>query len=54
MPAKAGIQYSIGVVMKPKSRGVLDHPLLRMMTFTYLLDRLLVFSRHSTIHLALA
>jgi hypothetical protein len=32
MPAKAGIQYSRAVEIEPKRRGVLDHPLSRMMT----------------------
>jgi hypothetical protein len=31
MPAKAGIQYSENEI-EPISRGVLDHPLSRMMT----------------------
>src|SRR5260370_15199063 len=32
MPAKAGIQYSEAFSKEPRRRGVLDHPLSRMMT----------------------
>jgi len=40
MPAKAGIQYSRMPALEPIGRGVLDHPLSRMMTaFVCRLDR---------------
>jgi hypothetical protein len=32
MPAKAGIQYAMTPKFEPRRRGVLDHPLSRMMT----------------------
>jgi hypothetical protein len=32
MPAKAGIQYAVTNVVENGRRGILDHPLSRMMT----------------------
>jgi hypothetical protein len=32
MPAKAGIQYAVLFRVNHKRRGILDHPLSRMMT----------------------